>query len=361
MATSDPECQPDDVPGALADLRKKGVGGVAVAQAGKDRITEWHLGELELGTYEPVEAASLFDCASVSKLVTAATVMALVEQGGIRLEDRVQGHLPAFLHPDVTLRHLLTHTSGLPATSSAWRSGQPVDAIREMVLREPVQGRPGTRHTYSCVGYVVAGLVAESAAAEPLDVLVGKLISEPLGLRDFGYRPANPQRAAATEQIAGDADQAGLGSGTGTGQYWRGVVHDELARSLGGVSGNAGIFASARDMAAFGQMFARGGEAPGGKVVLRDSTVEQMMAPQLPPGVVADGYGQGLGWRLGFNDLTGTDAFSVASHPGFTGTALVVDRDAGTAVAVLTNAVHPTREVASRTALLRPVIESVRN
>lgn len=282
----------------------------------------------------PARPDTVFDLASVTKLFTAALALRAVEDGQLGLDEPVALHLPG-LHPRLTLRHLLTHTSGLPAVRNLWRVPGGRQAREAALLATSQAAEPGARHEYSCVGYMLAGLLLERVMGEPLNDLLGRYLTGPLGLSDTGYLPRDVSRVAATE------DQSVVGRG-----LVHGEVHDEASWALGGTAGNAGVFGTAADLLRFAQMLRAGGTDPRtGRRVLSGESVQGMTRDQLPRGGArAAGYGQGLGPRIADRALTGSRTSAAAfGHAGFTGTSLVVDPEHDLTVILLANAVHPVR------------------
>ncbi len=319
---------PGDTPGAVALLLRDGVAeepvvtGEAVRYATDERLADERV---------PMRADTIFDVASLTKLFTATVVLTLVQDGVLDLDDKVTRWLPEFSHDTVTLRHLLSHTSGLPAHLNLWERPDP----RAAIFTAPVAGPPGGVFEYSCLGYITAGWVAEAASGRPLRELVAERICTPLGLNDTGYLPA-PEllpRIAATEY------QPYVHRG-----MVRGSVHDENSWNFGGGVGNAGIFSTASDLARFGEMLRRGGER-----ILAPELVTEMTTDQLPASL-DPGYRQGLGPRIGDRSFMGVLADTGAiGHTGFTGTSLVVNREL--VLVLLTNRVHPHRDRSSVQAL----------
>ncbi|MGH8774932.1 MAG: serine hydrolase domain-containing protein [Jiangellaceae bacterium] len=282
-----------------------------------------------------MRADTVFDTASLTKLITATVAMALVDGGLLDLDAPMVDHMPELTddrHP-VTMRRLLTHTSGLPALRRLWELPSRAARVDAVVHTRPTRP-PGTGFEYSCVGYIVAGLLLERVAGAPLPDLVAALVTKPLGLADTGFRPVGDvaARAAATEW------QPYVDRGV-----VRGSVHDENSWSLGGTAGNAGLFSTAPDLARFAEMLRRGGEFDGVRVI-SDDAVAAMTTDQLPA-IMDPGYRQGIGPRIDdpvfMGTLAGRGAFG---HTGFTGTSLVVDPSTATVVILLTNRVHPSRE-----------------
>jgi CubicO group peptidase (beta-lactamase class C family) len=284
----------------------------------------------------PVAADTVFDLASITKLFVSTVLLTLVDQNHLALDEPIATWLPSFAGGDrteVTLRRLMTHTSGLPALLSLWTDWPDRAARITAILNAPLAHRPGTVFEYSCVGYLVAGLLAEQVTGRPLTELVRDRVCLPLGLTDTGYLPA-PDRIART---AATEYQPAVGRG-----LVRGQVHDENSWSVGGTGGNAGIFGTAADLARFGEML-RGYGTVDGVRVLHADTVAQMTRDQLPADI-DPGFRHGLGVRINDPKFMGVLADGSFGHTGFTGTSLVVDRRRELVVVLLTNRVHPSRD-----------------
>lgn len=298
----------------------------------------------------PATESTIFDLASITKLFTTTVLMTLVEEGALALDEPLGRWLPSFRDGErqlVTLRHLLTHTSGLPALLRLWADHPDRESRVRAVLDAPLANRPGTVFEYSCIGFLVAGLLAERVTGRGLADLVDERVCRPLGLTDTGFRPG-PGRIARTAATEYRAD---IGRG-----LVRGVVHDENSWSLGGTGGNAGLFGTAADVARFGEMLRRGGALDGVRV-LREETVTEMTRDQLPA-AIDPGFRHGLGVRIGDPNCMGKLAADGAfGHTGFTGTLLVVDRARELVIVLLTNRVHPNREWSDIAALRRTVCE----
>jgi CubicO group peptidase (beta-lactamase class C family) len=284
-----------------------------------------------------VDADTLFDLASITKLFVTTALLSLVEERLLALDEPLATWLPGFGDGDrrgVTLRGLMTHTSGLPALLSLWTDWPDRAARVRAVLEAPLARPPGTGFEYSCVGYLLAGLLAERVSGRGLADLVRERVCAPLRLTQTGYTPPAEwlPRIAATEY------QPQWGRG-----LVRGQVHDENSWSLGGVAGNAGIFGPAGELARFGEMLGGDGSVDGVRVLAAD-TVAEMTRDQLPAGL-NPGFRHGLGVRIADPQSMGVLAADGAfGHTGFTGTCLVVDRLRGLVVVLLTNRVHPSRD-----------------
>lgn len=236
----------------------------------------------------------------------------------------------------VTVRHLLTHTSGLAAWAPLYQRGRGPTEILEALCREPLAREPGTGVIYSCLGFILLGTLIEREEGTTLDRLAEERIFGPLGMKDSGFNlpPSLFERIAPTEKVGE--------------RVIHGVVHDENARGRGGVSGNAGLFSTAPDLSRFAQAILRlrrgkpAAFAPPGAFL-------SPVAVQASTRNYTEGMGEprGLGWLLRSQtmnpcgDLFGAESFG---HTGFTGTSLWIDPGLDLFVVLLTNRVHPTRE-----------------
>lgn len=322
--------------GALEDVLRAAVPGVASAAAALvavdgDVVASAAVGEAArygdaaetlLEDRPPAGPGSVFDIASLTKLFTTVVLLSLAEEGRADLDGPVAAWLPAHYghRPEITLRHLLTHASGLPPGRRV--EGEPPDSRWDLILSTPASGPRGA-HVYSDVGLITAGRVAEEAGGAPLDLLVRERVTGPLGMADTLFRPGPGllPRIVATEFKPGRG-------------CVRGEVHDETAHALGGVAGHAGLFSTTADLLRFGEMLRTGGAG-----VLAPESVREMLRDQGVPGA---SFRQGLGVRIGDPAIVGPlhDAFG---HSGFTGTSLVVDPGRRLTIVLLTNNVHPLR------------------
>jgi len=291
---------------------------------------------------EPMTADTIFDVASLTKVVaTTTSVMILVEEGRLRLADRVAVHIPEFGRygkQDVTILQLLTHVSGLrPDLDLALEFEGDDEAIRR-ASEEVLVAAPGERFIYSDINFFLLGEIVRRVSGRPLDVFAQERIFEPLGMRDTGFHPPEARRAriAPTERCRPLAWPCGSPGAP----MLRGIVHDPTARRMGGVAGHAGLFSTADDLARFCRMLLRGGELDGVRL-LAPLTVAKMVRPATPPGLRSR---RGLGWDLDTlysanrGDLLPIGSFG---HTGFTGTSLWMDPSTGLFVVFLSNRVHP--------------------
>lgn len=271
----------------------------------------------------PMTAATPFDLASLTKLFTAVAAMQQIERGTLGIDARVGAYLPDFraaAQHGVTVRELLTHTSGLRPELPLYDCADDTERL-DMLRSEPPIGVPGT-YTYSDVNLLLLQHVLERITGRGLDTLVHDGITRPLGMTATGFGPC--PGAAATEYQRRPWAKADRG-------MLRGVVHDENAWALGGVAGHAGLFSTGRDLAVFCRALLAGGSY-GPARILGPDFVDLMLTP---PGL---GFAIDQPWFMG--ELAGRGA---AGHTGFTGTSLVLDRATDTFLVLLSNAVHPRR------------------
>ncbi|MGO1981872.1 serine hydrolase domain-containing protein [Brachybacterium alimentarium] len=276
-----------------------------------------------------VEAGTLFDMASVTKVVTALTAATLIEDGMLDPETPVAEYLPS-PHPAITVRHLLTHTSGLPPVMPLWTIDGDRDTRLAAVTRAQLDAEPGTAHSYSCIGFILLGSLLEGLTDTPLPELARTRVLDPAGAMTAGWSPSelDASRAAATEYQ--DDPPRGL---------VRGSTHDETAWSLGG-AGNAGLFATLDDALALGRVLA--GRGPGPTL---SAPVRALLTSDQLPAEVGTGapWRQAFGLRVGQETAPGAVLPRVVGHPGFTGTSILADPGTGTVATLLTNRVHPHR------------------
>jgi CubicO group peptidase (beta-lactamase class C family) len=272
----------------------------------------------------PATVDTPFDLASLTKLFTAVAAVQQMERGTLGIDARVGAYLPDFTgaaEHDVTVRQLLTHTSGLRPELPLYDC--PTDRARLDLLRaEAPTTRPGTAYRYSDLNMLLLQHLLERLTGRGLDDLVRDGITRPLGMTSTRFGPC--PGAAATEDQRGPWAKADRG-------MLRGEVHDENAWALGGVAGHAGLFSTARDLAVFCRALLAGGSY-GPARILGPDLVELMLTP---PGL---GLALDQAWFMG--ELAGRGA---AGHTGFTGTSLVLDPATDTFLVLLANTVHPRR------------------
>ncbi|MGP9539100.1 serine hydrolase domain-containing protein [Brachybacterium sp. AOP43-C2-M15] len=305
----------------LSSAREEGRFSAAAWAVGSSAGTRAHgvVGTPAHDDEQPIDEDALFDLASVTKPIVALALLRLVDRGALHLGTQVGEVLPDW--PDTPLartdlRSLLTHTSGAPGPTPLWREHRDRDALLRALARLELD--PPGRWCYSSMGFITLGLVAERAAGVPLDRLVSREVTGPLGMHRTTYGPVDPRRAVATEDCP-----------------WRGVVvrgqvHDENAVVLGEAAGHAGLFGTAGDLGRLGTALLR----------------RELLSPELDRAMRGAEDGRPLGWwpREQCSYLGGEYGADAFGHTGFTGTSLVLDPSADRWAVLLTNRVHPTRE-----------------
>lgn len=306
--------------------------------------------------------ATVYDLASVTKVVCTTTlVLQLIERGRIRLDDQVERFFPGFGangKEDVRLRHLLSHCSGLPAWAPLYLRGRTNEErfqyIKDLALEYPT----ASKVVYSDLGFILLGQMVAHLYDLPFEEVARREIFEPLEMADTCYNPPHTmwERVAATEvnndfetNMSNDAD--GINRRTGT---ILGEVHDGNCFAMGGVTGHAGLFSTAKDLYNFVHMLLNRGEFKGRRI-LSPLMIEKMRQNYT---ATVPGGNRGLGWDLpdefsSGGDLTSAQAFG---HTGFTGTSIWVDPAYDIAVILLTNRVHPTCDL--QHIRLRPLIHN---
>ena len=291
---------------------------------------------------------AVFDLASLTKpIATATAVLQLVEHGILQLDHPVADYLPAFGASGkqaVTVRHLLTHTSGLPAWIRLYlRVRTPAEALRYICALSP-GAAPGSRVEYSDLGFIVLGELVRACGELSLDRYLDARIAPLVGWRRTRFRPPAAWRPRCVATEAGNEFERAAAGAEGEGFRWRtgvicGEVHDGNSYYLyRGVAGHAGLFSTAEEVGRFGQIMLDFGATPHGAVLGRRTVAE---ATRDQTGQLEEA--RGLGWRCRRGSpFMGVRASSEAfGHTGFTGTSLLVDPPRALVVVLLTNRVHP--------------------
>ncbi len=304
---------------------------------------------------EAMTLDTIFDLASLTKIVaTTSSVMLLVEQGKVRLNDPVAHYLPDFAangKEQVTVRHLLTHMGGLrpvPPVKDPWTGAE---AVFKSIYEDTLIAPPGARFIYSDGGFIILAELVRRVSGLPVNEFALENIYRPLGMSHTRFLPPAEwkPRIAPTEEI--DLPD-GAKAGSGKGRVLRGDVHDPRARGMGGVAGHAGLFSTADDLANYCRMILAGGLAPSGKRIFAAATVQKMTSPQTPPWSPTL---RGLGWDIDSVYSAPRGEFfprGTFGHTGFTGTAMWIDPQSRTFYILLANSVHPYG---------RPAISSLRS
>lgn len=278
----------------------------------------------------PVREDTIYDIASLSKLFTATAALLLIERGVIRLDDPLGRFLPSLAQGDkseLRLRHLLTHTSGLAAHKPYFEQARSHSEMLELIASDPLEYMTGTKVVYSCLGFITLANVIQTVTGQPLNQFLQENVFYQLGMHLTGYGPIKLPR----EQVAPTEDCLWRGR-----MVW-GEVHDENAFAQGGVSGNAGLFSTAPELALFAQMMLRNGAS-----ILSPATVHAATR-NYTPGLQEN---RGLGWQLRSNEYPWCGDLAPANsygHTGFTGTSLWISPENDLFIVLLTNRVHPTR------------------
>ncbi|HEX6125932.1 MAG TPA: exo-beta-N-acetylmuramidase NamZ domain-containing protein [Pyrinomonadaceae bacterium] len=382
----------------LADISDKKLPGAVVIVGHKGRIVyRKAFGNRSLvPTVEKMTVDTIFDVASLTKPVaTATSIMILVEQGKLRLNDTIGKFIPEIDDEQakrVTIQQLLTHTSGYRPDFDLGEKWTGREGMLAALKKEKLRAAPGTRFVYSDIGFIVLGEIVWRITSRPLHEFVEKNVRQALALPASGFTTdpegyrregihtlfliANRNLIAPTESISGQANYLGSsyeGNPADGERILRGQVHDPTAFRMGGVAGHAGLFSTADDLARYCQMLLNGGVAPGrnptggegvnpkskiqnpksknplptGRVSASDRRVlsAQTIARMTQPYVVSeDGATRGLGWDMNtsFSSNRG-ELFPLGSfgHTGFTGTSIWIDPTSQTFVVFMSNRVHP--------------------
>jgi beta-N-acetylhexosaminidase len=314
----------------------------------------------------PVTPATLFDLASLTKVVgTTTAIMLLVEDGTLSLDDPVVRYLPGWARGDerrreATIRHLLLHRSGFEPFVRFFLELDGESAIRSAVYDLPLLSPPGEATVYSDIGFKTLAWVVEAVSGARLDRFLEERLFGPLGMTDTGFLP-DPELRWRTAPTEWDREWRGY-------QAW-GEVHDENAHALGGVAGHAGLFSTAQDLAVFVQLMARSGGIPScvhrpGAGMACGARSRPADVTLMAPGTVAaftsradPEVSRALGWDTPAGRSSAGDYFSARSfgHTGFTGTSIWVDPELDLWVVLLTSRVNPTRENTRHIPLRREV------
>jgi CubicO group peptidase (beta-lactamase class C family) len=294
-----------------------------------------------------VDTNTLFDLASLTKVIaTTTSAMILEEAGQLDLNRTVVSYLPEFNSPEkagITVRQLLTHTGGFEAGGNAYNS-RGREAYLQLINARPLQYVPGTKMIYSDWDMILLQLVVERISGKPLDAFASEKIYKPLGMNDTHFLPSSALRPRIAPTQVDDA-RGGL--------LW-GTVHDGNAYMMGGVAGHAGLFSSVKDLAIFSLMMLNGGEYNGVRVA-KPSTIARWTARQ------GRESSRALGWDSPEGGSSAGSFFSPWSygHTGFTGTSIWIDPQKDLFVVVLTNRVNPTANNSRYVHLRRDVVDAV--
>jgi CubicO group peptidase (beta-lactamase class C family) len=297
-------------------------------------LVQYGVGSLDWAPSARPDENTLWDMASLTKVVGMTTaMMQLTEAGKVDLDAPVQRYIPEFRGPNkerVTVRHLLTHSSGLPAWRPLYKETWSPAEARALAVATALDTLPGVRMVYSDLGAIILGQIVERVSGESLDEYLARHVFGPLGMTSTRYRPGPDllSRIAPTEYDPWRQ------------RHIRGEVHDENAFALGGVSAHAGLFSSGHDVARLTRMYLNGGTLDGvhfvsPETIRRFTTVQDSMLSN-----------RALGWETpnGTNSAGHLMKRPAFGHTGFTGTSIWVDPSRDLFVILLTNRVNPTRQ-----------------
>lgn len=301
-------------------------------------------------TYEAgaakVTPDTVFDAASLSKvLATAPAVLLLAEEGRIDLEAPLVRYFPECAgggRDAITVRQLLTHSSGLPAGLPARPAWQGREAAYRLACTQDVTHAPGTFFRYSDINYILLGRLVEQTAGMGIDRFVQQRFYGPLGMRDTGYLPLArmPAGAIAPTQRGPDSLDVALHGDLAPGALLQGEVHDPTVRRMGNVGGSAGVFTTARDVARFARMLLNGGELDGVRVLSAQS-VRLLTTVRSPSGLALRGMGMDIDSPYAQRPRGAVFPLGSYGHTGFTGCILWVDPGSRTFYVFLSNRVYP--------------------
>lgn len=324
-------------------------GAFAVVGDSRGVLAEFGVGRIDWKKSPRPSRETLWDLASLTKIIATTTALAqLVESGKVELDAPVQRYVPEWTGTNqelVTVRHLLTHTSGLPAFRPYDTLTHHRDSLAMLLFGTPLERRPGERMVYSDIGAFMLGEIVERVSRMSFDQYVTQHVIRPLRLRETMFNPPRGlrKRIAPTEF---DSLRGGL---------VHGAVHDERAYYLGGVAAHAGLFGSARDLSRFATMMLRGGTLDGTRI-LTPETIALFTA-------YADSTfsNRGLGWQKP-KDAAWAGRFMSSrafGHTGFTGTSMAMDPELDLYIILLSNRVNPTRNNPKITDVRRRLADAV--
>ena len=345
----------------VAEAVREGVTPAAVLAVGRGG-TGAATGSYEIHTFghthptaaaPPVTEETVFDLASLTKVVaTTPAVLRLIDAGRLGLDDPVARYLPAYAQgakARVTLRHLLTHTAGLPADEPFHELGASPSGLRAAILRTPLVAAPASTVLYSDIGFMTLGFVLEEVTGTSLDSAVQELVFTPLGLASTGYVPVH----------ARGIDFAPTGPRSDQDEPRVGVVHDENAEALDGVAGHAGVFSTIGDLVSYLRQVWLGPATADSEVGFLSAELRDAATTCWTRHLNGR---RGLGWALAgdrLDHMTAAWPDGRAGHTGFTGTSIAFDPGSGLWTVLLTNAVYHGRDRAGVAALRRTVHAAV--
>jgi len=326
-------------PGAAIAVGRNG----HIAYTGGYRSLDWND-----STSAGVDQNTVYDMASLTKVIaTATSAMILEESGQLDIDRTVASYLPELNAPEkaaITVRQLLTHRGGFEAFAALYKTFRGREQYLQQINARPLAYPPGTKVIYSDWDFILTGLIIERITGTTLDAFTAEHIFKPLGMNDTRFLPPVEwkPRIAPTEI---DTARGGL---------LRGIVHDENAWAMGGVAGHAGLFSTAHDLSIFAQMMLNGGEYNAVRI-LKPTTIARWTARQYRES------SRTIGWDSPSPNSSAGHYFSPRSfgHTGFTGTSIWIDPEKQLYVILLTNRVNPTRDNQKHVPLRRAVADAV--
>jgi CubicO group peptidase (beta-lactamase class C family) len=332
----------------LKSIEAKETPGAVVLVGRRGRIA--YLKAFGLRSTQPQKEAmtvdTIFDVASLTKVIaTTPAIMMLVENGTLRLDEKVKRYLPKFSgggKDSITVRQLLTHYSGLRPDFDLSHQWEGNEAALEELWKESTETEPGREFCYSDLNFFVLGEITRVLTGKNLSVFAQESIFDPLRMSDTGFKPAADlrKRIAPTESRKRTLEYQKGSAGPGVPEdILRGEVHDPTAWRIGGIAGHAGLFSSARDLAIFSQMMLNRGTYQGQRI-LSPPAVQAMTSRQSPQNASAI---RGLGWDIDspYSSPRGDLFGGGYGHTGFTGASLWIHPPSETFVIILSNRVHP--------------------
>jgi len=329
--------------------------GATIAIGYRGKVSYHAFGKLSYDTNSPaVRIDTMYDLASLTKVVVTTTLVEKLAEGDfgqpLNLDTPIERYLPEWLSSGnqlewrhmVTIRHLMTHTSGLPPFKEYWRTSTGKQDTLNRIFVEPLEYEPGTKMIYSDLGIILMAEIIQRLTGKPLDALANEYIFSPLSMTNSMY---NPPKKLWLEIAPTEIDNQLRH------RLVQGEVHDENAYTIGGVSGHAGVFSTSPDLSRFCQMLLNGGVYAHQRILKR-STIAEFTTPQ----PLAKNT-RTLGWVVPTEGSSSGHYFSAHSygHTGFTGTTIWIDPDRQLFVVLLTNRVNPTREN-MKIAQVRPAV-----
>lgn len=335
-------------------IAEKAFPGATMALGYRGKVSYHAFGKLSYDKDSPVtKVDTRYDLASLTKVVVTTTLVEKLVEGDfaspLSLDAPIELYLPEWTtgpQPEwrhrVTVRNLMTHTSGLPPFKEYWRDSKGKEDTLGRIFVEPLEYEPGTKVVYSDLGIILMAEIIQRLTGKPLDQLANAYLFDPVGMKNSMY---NPPKKLWPEIAPTEIDNQLRH------RLVQGEVHDENAYSIGGVSGHAGVFSTSPDLAAFCQMLLNGGVYAHHRVLKR-ATIGEFTVPQ----ALAKNT-RTLGWVVPTEGSSSGHYFSAHSygHTGFTGTTIWIDPDRQLFVVLLTNRVNPTREN-MKIAAVRPAV-----